>query len=379
MDYQQKCGFTSHHPRWAMAYKFKAKQAMTTLLDVVFQIGKIGTLTPVAKVRPVKLAGVTVSSISLHNEDFISSKDLRIGDQVLIERAGDVIPYVVKSFPGLRKGAEIPISFPSFCPECNHALVKDANMAAWRCQNDQCPAQVKQRMIFHISKHAMDIDGMGPSTIERFYDLGWLKDLSDIYNLDYNKIEQLEGFGYLSVKKLKEGIEHAKNNPIHRLLHSLSIHHLGRRTSKIIASEIQYVLDLCDWTDQQFRALKDVGPIVANNILWWFKQEHHVMMLKKMEARGVNMYQKPEDLPTEVAQDAPLKGKTILFTGKLLKLNRNEAKKIAERAGAKNISAVSPNLDILVVGEKAGTKLSKAKKLKSVVIMSEADFINLTQ
>ncbi len=377
IDYQKKCGSTSHHPRWAIAYKFKAKQATTTLQNVRYQIGKIGSVTPVAKVEPVHLAGVTVSSISLHNEDFIRSKDLRIGDRVLIERAGDVIPYIVKAFPEFRTGDEHLIEFPTHCPECNTPLVQDLGEAAWRCPNHLCPAQIIQRMVFHISKHAMDIDGIGRSTIERFYALGWLRDLSDIYDLDYKRIAQLEGFGPQSAHNLRLGIEKAKQKPLHRLLHSLSIHHLGRRSSKLIAREVNYIFDLQHWTLDQLESIKDIGPILARNIMEWFGKEENIQMLRRMESLGVNMRQTPEDLPPKIAEDAPLRGKTILFTGKLLRLNRNEAKTMAERAGAKNISSVSSNLDILVVGEKAGSKLNKAKAIGSVRIISEDEFIRL--
>ncbi|MEM8909133.1 MAG: NAD-dependent DNA ligase LigA, partial [Bacteroidota bacterium] len=192
---QEKCGYTSHHPRWAIAFKFKAKQATTKLLDVEFQVGKIGSITPVAKLEPVALAGVTVSSVSLHNADFISSRNIKIGDAVLVERAGDVIPYIVKALEEIRDGSEQEIIFPSQCPACDSVLVRPENEAAWRCENYNCEAQVLQRMIHHVSKDAMDIDGFGRSYVERFYELGWIKTIADIYRLDYEAIAQLEGFG----------------------------------------------------------------------------------------------------------------------------------------------------------------------------------------
>jgi DNA ligase (NAD+) len=194
---QERAGSTAHHPRWAMAYKFKAKQATTKLLNVEYQVGKIGSITPVAKLEPVQLAGVTVSSVSLHNEDFISTKDLRIGDTVLVERAGDVIPYIVKAMDELRTGEEEPIEFPQYCPindtEEKVELIREEGEAAWRCLDCVCGAQDLQKMIFHVSKNAMDIDGLGKSIIERFYDLGWVRNIADIYQLDYDQIAQLEG------------------------------------------------------------------------------------------------------------------------------------------------------------------------------------------
>lgn len=381
LEMQEKCGYTAHHPRWAIAYKFKAKQATSKLLAVEYQVGKVGSITPVAKIEPVYLAGVTVSSISLHNEEFIKSKDLRISDIVLVERAGDVIPYIVKSFPELRTGVEEIINFPNFCPVNNtdHPinLVKEDGEAAWRCPNCVCGAQDLQRMIFHVSKEAMDIDGFGKSYVERFYDLGWLHDISDIYNLDYDKIAMLEGFGKRSAENIKSSVEKAKKNPIHRLLHSLSIHHLGKKAAKLIAEQINHVFDLKDWTVERYLEIKDIGPVVAQNVSAWISNPSNVSMLEKMEAYGVNLSQTEEDKPLQVAEGAIFSGKTILFTGTLLEMGRKEAEEKAAKAGARNISAVSSNLDILVVGEKAGSKLKKAQELGTVRILTEAEFLSL--
>jgi DNA ligase (NAD+) len=376
---QERTGYTSHHPRWAIAFKFKAKQATSKLLKVEYQVGKIGSITPVAKIAPVQLAGVTVSSVSLHNEDFITGKDLRIGDTVLVERAGDVIPYIVKAMDDLRDGSEEPIEFPRYCPinETDEPveLVRPEGEAAWRCPSCVCGAQNLQQIIFHVSKNAMDIDGMGKSIIERFYELGWLRTVADVYRLDYDKIAQLEGFGQKSADNLKASIEKAKQNPIHRLLHSLSIHHLGRKVSSIIAAEVEHVLDLRDWTVEDFTNIKDVGPIVAENIREYFQDEHHIKMLKEMEELGVNFKQTEEDIPKAANSDGPFAGKSILFTGSLQTMSRKEAQAKAEAAGAKNISAVSGNLDILVVGEKAGSKLKKAQALGTVQILTEEEFL----
>ncbi|HEX5113471.1 MAG TPA: NAD-dependent DNA ligase LigA, partial [Saprospiraceae bacterium] len=376
-ELQNICGFTSHHPRWAIAFKFQAKQATTKLLDIEYQIGKIGSITPVAKVEPVSLAGVTISSISLHNQDFITSKDIRIGDQVLIERAGDVIPYIVKSMPELRKGREKKVIYPTHCPSCNTKLVREEDEAAWRCPNNDCKAQVLQRLIFHVSKDAMDIDGFGEKQIHRFYELGWIKTFADIYRLDYAQIEQLEGFGKKSADKLKASIEKAKGNPIQRLLHSLSIHHLGQRASKLIAEKTPHVLDLANWKMEDFTSIKDIGPVVSENIMEWFSNKKNVAVLREMEKLGVNLKQTASDRPKELVTDGVFSGKTILFTGTLTQMGRKEAQDLAEAAGAKNISAVSGNLDILVVGENAGSKLEKANKLGTVQIMTEDEFLNL--
>jgi DNA ligase (NAD+) len=333
----------------------------------------------VAKVEPVSLAGVTISSISLHNEDFITSKDLRIGDQVLIERAGDVIPYIVKSLPELRTGHEKKVHYPTHCPSCDTKLVREEDEAAWRCPNLDCKAQILQRLIFHVSKDAMDIDGFGEKYILRFYELGWIKNMADIYNLDYDKIAELEGFGKKSADKLKASIEKAKSNPIHRLLHSLSIHHLGQRAAKLIAEKVNHVLDLADWTTEDYTSIKAIGPVVAQNAIKWFSHKKNVEMLREMESYGVNLSQTALDKPKELVTDGVFSGKTILFTGTLTQMGRKEAQEMAEANGAKNISAVSGNLDILVVGENAGSKLDKARKLGTVQILTEQEFMDLIQ
>lgn len=380
---QEICGSTAHHPRWAIAFKFKAKQATSKLLAVEYQVGKIGSITPVAKIQPIALAGVTVSSISLHNEDFIKGKDIRLGDTVLVERAGDVIPYIVKSMEELRDGSETIIEFPEFCPVNTQAtpvaLVKEEGESAWRCPHCICGKQDLQRMIFHVSKDAMDIDGFGKSYVERFYEMGWLSDMADIYNLDYDKIAELEGFGIKSAEKLKTSINKARKNPIHKLLHSLSIHHLGKKASKLIAEQIHHVLDLRQWSREKFLDIKDIGPVVADNVIEYFSDDANIIMLQKMEGYGVNLTQTDEDKPLEVATDGIFSGKTILFTGTLTSMGRKQAEELAAKHGAKNISAVSSNLNILVVGEKAGSKLTKAKSIGTVEIMTEQEFVDAIQ
>jgi DNA ligase (NAD+) len=377
LELQQRAGSTAHHPRWAIAFKFKAKQATTKLLHVEFQVGKVGSITPVAKLEPVALAGVTVASVSLHNEDFIRNKDLRLGDTVLVERAGDVIPYIVKPMEELRDGTEQEIVFPTNCPVCQSKLVRAEDEAAWRCENPDCEAQLLQRMIHHVSKNAMDIDGFGESQIDRFYRLGWLHSIADIYRLDYEAIAQLEGFGEKSAGNLRKAIEKARQNPLHRLLHSLSIHHLGIKAGKLLAAEIQYLWELKDWDEERFHRIKDIGPVLTHNVIRFFQNEKNIALLKDMESLGVNFQQTEDDRPKSVGADAPLAGKTILFTGTLTKMGRKEAQAKAEAAGAKNISAVSGNLDYLVVGEDAGSKLKKALALGTVTVLTEDAFLEL--
>ncbi len=381
LNIQEQCGYTSHHPRWAIAFKYKAQQAVSTLERVEYQVGRFGTITPVAKITPVFIGGVTVSSISLHNEDFILKKDLHIGDKVVVERAGEVIPYIVKSLPELRKGNEEKIIFPQYCPS-NHGghdsiLQKADEEAAWYCSDNACEATNLQKLIFFVSKSGMDFDGFGESYVSRFVDLGWVNDFSDFYNLNYNLIAQLEGFGSKSASNIEAAVKKSKKNPLWRVMHSLSIRHLGKRASKLIAQKITNVWELKNWKEEDFTDIKDIGPSVANSVISWFKSEENIKILEKLEQLGVNTNQTEEDKPIQVIEATPLSDKTILFTGKLLELSRKQAQNLAEKAGAKNVSSVSKNLDILVVGEKAGSKLKKAKDIGTIEIYEETEFIKI--
>ncbi|MCP9237014.1 NAD-dependent DNA ligase LigA [Lewinella sp. JB7] len=378
---QERAGYTSHHPRWAIAYKFAARQATTTLLDVEYQVGKIGTITPVAKTEPVGLAGVMISSVSLHNEDFIREKDLRLGDKVLLERAGDVIPYIVKPLAELRDGSERPIEWPVNCPvnqtEVEVPLMRAPGEAAWRCPVCVCGAQNLQRIIFHVSKVAMDIDGMGRRYVEQFYELGWLHTIVDVYRLPYDEIARLEGFGQRSSDNLRRSVETAKGNPLWRLLHGLSIHHLGKKASQLLAQHVEHALDLSTWSEEQFLHIKDIGPTVATNVREYFANPIHVEQIRELEALGVNVRPTDEDRPAAEVTEGPFVGKTMLFTGSLQQLSRKEAQERAKAAGARIVSAVSGKLDLLVVGEKPGSKLKKAQSLGTVRVLTEEEFLEL--
>lgn len=369
---QEQCGYTSHHPRWAAAFKFKAKQATTKLLDVEFQVGRTGAITPVAKLQPVALAGVTVSNASLHNEEMIRQKDIRIGDTVLLERAGDVIPYVVKSLEDLRDGSEKPLVFPTHCPVCKSELVKPEDEAIWRCENNSCEAQLTERLVHFVSKTAMDIDGFGRANVERFYQLGLLRSLPDVFRLDYNKISSLDGMGKRSAENLRTGIEQAKSNPISRLLTALGVRHLGVTMAKTLAASVENVKDIVDKAPEDLMKLQDFGPKVAQTIHAFFSRPETLDLLNELEALGVNLVRTTEDEPRVISSDLPFGNKTVLFTGTLPTLSREEAEKIAENAGAKIASGVSSKLNYLVVGEKAGSKLEKAQKLNVTILTEEA-------
>lgn len=371
---QQKCGSTSHHPRWAIAFKFQAKQARSKLLKVEFQVGRTGAITPVAKIEPVPLAGVTISSISLHNEDFINEKDIRIGDTVIVERAGEVIPYIVGVVPDLRTGEEKKIRFPRNCPSCNEELVRVEDEAAWRCDNADCPAQAEERAIHFVSKDAMDIDGLGRSIITDFIERGFIKNLEDVYQLPYDKILELEGWGEKSVENLRDGIEDSKKRPIWRLLNALGIRHVGVTTSKDIVSHVHTIFDLAKYSLEDLTNIEGIGPKVAQSIFDFFQNEGNIHLLKKLEKFGVNTENRPQD---KTARNNKLEGKTFLFTGSLQKFTRDRAKEMVEENGGKLLSGVSANLNYLVVGEDAGSKLAKAKKIPSIEVIDEDAFLKM--
>lgn len=376
LDLQDLCGYTSHHPRWAIAFKFKAKQATTKLLDIDYQVGRTGAVTPVARLETVDLAGAKISNVSLHNADFIKEKDIRIGDTVLVERAGDVIPYIVKTMAELRDGSEKPVVYPTTCPVCSAELDRPEGEAVWRCINASCEALIVGKMIHFVSKNAMNIDGFGEAYIERFYKEGLLHSLADIYRLDYKTIAFFEGFGKRSAEKLQTAIEKTKNNPAHRLLYALGIRHIGRTNSKILMAEVAKIQDLAHWSLEQLCTLKDIGPIVAQQVVDLFKLPETIALLDEFEALGVNVYQLESEKKKEVALDAPLAGKTVVFTGTLTQIKRDQAKELVANAGGKAVGSVSSKLSYLVAGEKAGSKLTKAQAL-GISILTEQEFLTL--
>ena len=370
---QDKLGMTSHHPRWAIACKFKARQATSKLLGVEFQVGRTGAVTPVAKLEPVAIGGVTVSSISIHNEDYIKEKDLRIGDSVLIERAGDVIPQIVKSLPEVRTGREKKIIFPNQCPVCNSKLFKEEGEAVWRCVNIECPAQVVERIIHFTSKDAMDIRGFGDANVRKFYALGFLKDIPGIYELNYKKIGELEGFGERSITNLQTAISNSKNQPLHRLLYALGIRFVGETTAKTLAHSVNHLLDFQNYSLEDLQNLEDIGPKVGGSIYQFFRNRDNIKMIRQLEELGLKLKNEKK----EHAKGGNLTGQSFLFTGTLPTLKRSDAEEMVEKNGGTILSGVSSKLNYLVVGEDAGSKLEKAKKINSVKIISEAEFLKM--
>lgn len=372
LELQHQAGSTSHHPRWAMAFKFKARQATSKLLNVEFQVGRTGSITPVAKIKPVSIAGATISSVSLFNEGIIKEKDLKIGDTVLVERAGDVIPYIVKPLEELRNGTETEIVFPRTCPACHDALFKPEEEAVWRCMNINCPAQVVERIIHFVSKNAMDIRSLGESNVRRFYENAIISDIPSIYDIDFLKIAGLEGFGEKSINNLKSAIEKSKSQPLNRLIFGLGIRYVGEATAKELAKSVEDIIQLKDFSIEQLQTIKDIGFKVSESIHTFFHDHHNLEVLERLRQKGVNT----KGTVDEVIE-GPLTGKTFLFTGTLPTLKRSEAEKLAEEKGGRLLSSVSSKLDYLVAGEAAGSKLDKAKNIKTVNIINEEEFLHL--
>ena len=375
---QNKVGATGHHPRWAIAYKFKAKKARTKLLDIEYQVGRTGAITPVAKLEPVPLAGVTISSVSLHNEDFIKEKKLRMNAYVYVERSGDVIPYISGVDESSLDENTQEIIFPKNCPSCNSELVREAEESAWRCINLECVAKSEESIIHFVSKEAMDIDGLGRDIVIRFMKEGLIKQISDIYLLPNKKetILALDGWKEKSYTNLVDGIEASKNKALWRILVGLGIRHVGVIMAKKLAKQITSIFDLQAWTTEQLLELEDIGPKVAESIHQFFSNESNIHLLKELERNGVALIH--NELNSEQIANT-LAGKTFLFTGTLTKFTRDKAKELVEKNGGTILSGVSAKLSYLVAGVEAGSKLKKAQEIASIQIIDEDDFLKLIE
>lgn len=372
-DLQDRLGMTTHHPRWAIAFKFKARQATSVLRSVEYQVGRTGSITPVAKIDPVPIGGITVRSISLFNEDVIREKDLMIGDTVLVERAGDVIPYIVKPLAELRKGVETKIVFPDKCPACGTELIRPVDEAVWRCDNINCPAQVVEHIIHFTSRDAMDIRGFGEANVRKFYEYGWLKNVPGIYKLPFDKIRQLEGFGEKSITNLEAAIEKSKEQSLNRLVFALGIRYVGETTAKTLANAVSHLLDIATYSIEDLLQLEDIGPKVAGSVYEFFHNDANLEMLRQLESLGLSL----TNTKRKQVADNNLEGMTFLFTGTMPTLKRTEAEEMVEAHGGKLLSGVSSKLTYLVTGEDAGSKLEKAKKIGTIKIISEKEFLDI--
>ncbi|MGD2269304.1 MAG: NAD-dependent DNA ligase LigA [Desulfobacterales bacterium] len=362
LSLQDRLGATSRSPRWAIAYKFQAVQATTEIVDIDVQVGRTGTLTPVARLKPVKVGGVMVSRATLHNEDEVKKKDIRIGDSVLVQRAGDVIPEVVKAFESKRKGEEIIFRMPRSCPVCGSKVVRVAGEAATRCINANCPAQVKERIKHFASKGAFDIDGLGDKLVDQLVDKKLLTSCADIFSLDKQKLEGLERMGAKSAENLVNAIDQSKEIGLHRFVYALGIRYVGEHIAKILTDSFQDLKHLSAASRQELEAIEGIGPAVAESVDTFFKQIENQETIDQLLRSGIRIQ------PPAGRKADRLKGKVFVLTGTLAGMTRRQAQERIEMAGGKVIGAVSRKTDYLVAGESAGSKLQLAKELGVAII-----------
>ncbi|HOP53938.1 MAG TPA: NAD-dependent DNA ligase LigA [Bacillota bacterium] len=367
---QELLGTTAKSPRWAVAYKFPAMQKTTKVEDIIVQVGRTGAVTPLAILEPVFIAGSTVSRASLHNEDYVKEKDIRIGDTVVIQKAGDIIPEVVRSVPELRDGSERVFQMPQSCPACGTRLVREAGEAVWRCDNSQCPAKLVEGLVYFASRDALDIEGMGPAVVQQLVDAGLVKNPADIFKLTKEQLLGLDRFGERSAAKLVASIEEAKGRGLARLLTALGILHVGTQTAASLAAYFGSMEKLVTATEDQLAQVPDIGPVVASSISAFFQNPKNIQLIEELKKLGVKM-----DEPKQSRGEA-FSGKTFVVTGTLSQFSRKEAKDAIESLGGKTTESVSKNTDYLVVGEKPGSKLDKAREL-GISILDEQQFIDM--
>jgi len=369
---QTELGFTARSPRWAVAYKFPSRQATTVLEDITVQVGRTGVLTPVAKLRPVELGGVTISSATLHNFDEIKRLGVKMGDTVLIERAGDVIPKVVKAVTSKRTGKEKHLEIPKHCPSCNGPITKSREEeVAYRCLNPACPAQIEASLMHFASRLAMDIDGMGYAAVSQLLSLQKIHTFADIYSLTTNDLLELELFKDKKARNLLDAIAESKKQPLSRLLFALGILHVGEKAARILAGHFGSIDALMRATIEQLTEINEIGPVMANSIVDYFAQDSVKKAIAGLVKAGVNTIE-----PAKENIISPLSGKTFVFTGELNSLSRSEAEHKIESLGGKSASSVSSKTDYVVAGLSPGSKYTKAQKL-GVTILNEQQFLDL--
>ncbi|MEN6372573.1 MAG: NAD-dependent DNA ligase LigA [Armatimonadota bacterium] len=371
VEQQETLGYVARSPRWAIAFKYPARQATTVVNEIIVQVGRTGALTPVAVMEPVQIGGVTVSRATLHNEDEIRRKDVRIGDTVVIQRAGDVIPEVVEVVTEKRDGNEIEFHMPDKCPVCGGDVEKPEGEAVARCIDIACPAQLKEKIQHFASREAMNIEGMGPSLVERMMEAGLVADPGDIYCLTKEDFSNIERMGEKSIDNILASIERSKTTTLARLVYALGIRHVGERTAQVLAQHFGSLERVENAAVEELAEVPDVGHVVAASIARFFAQEETKKVLEKLEKAGV----RPESARA-AGEESPLAGKTFVFTGGLETMTRDEAEEIVSQAGGKPSSSVSKNTDFVVAGEKAGSKLDKARDL-GVTVITEQEFLEM--
>jgi DNA ligase (NAD+) len=370
-EYREELGTIADAPRWAVAYKFPAREATTTLKDIVVNVGRTGAINPEAVLEPVDVGGVTVSQATLHNEDYIVERDIRIGDTVVVKRAGDVIPQVVRVVTDARTGDEEPWSFPEQCPACGTELVRLPDEADHFCPNSECPAQFKRLVEHFVQRDAMDIEGLGERLCYRLVDLGLVETLADLYRIQKDDLTPLDGFAEKSAENLVTAIEASKDRPLSRLLFALGIPHVGKTVAETIVEHVASIDELADADSDRLLAIEGVGPKIAESIRDWFSVEENRALVDELKQVGVNVERKPHEAPAEAEETLPLAGLTVVLTGSLPDRTRSEASEAIERAGANVTSSVSGNTDVLVVGENPGSKLDDARDEGATVLRIE--------
>ncbi len=371
LELQDRLGTKAKSPRWAIAYKFEAPQNITRIKDIILSVGRTGAVTPVAIMEPVKVGGVTISRATLHNEEEIKRKDIRIGDWVIVRRAGDVIPEVVKPLKERRTGKEKPFVMPKYCPVCGSALVKKPGEAIYRCPNPDCFPRLAKRIAHFVSKPAMDIEGLGPKVVEQLITAGIIRDIPDLYHIKKEDLLSLEGFAEKSAQNLLDAIEKSKHTTLPRFLFALGIRHVGEVTAQLLAKHFKTLDAVMKASVQELEAIQGIGPEVANSIYQWFRDEKNKELIKKLLEAGITI----EPVETE-EKTLPLEGKSFVFTGSLKSMKRAEAKKLVVSLGGQVQSTVGKHTDFVVVGENPGSKLQKAKQL-GIKTITEEEFLEM--
>lgn len=371
--YQQRIlGATGKDPRWATAYKYPPEQAETTLEDIDWRVGRTGVLTPTAVLTPVKLSGSVISRATLHNEDFIRAKDIRIGDRVIINKAGEIIPEVLRVVAEKRTGDEKEVEIPSVCPECGWRVERQGEEAAIRCTNPHCPALGREGLIHFVSRDAMNIDGCGPSVINALLDAGLVRDAADLYSLRKEDLLKLERMGEKSADNLLAALSESKKNELDKLLFALGIRHVGAKVARILATEFGSMEKLQQAQPEELAQIRDIGDKIAESAVTWLNVPANIDLVKRLAAAGLTM---TFTLPAS-QEDNPFFGKTLVFTGTMPTLGRAEAKTMAQDVGAKVSGSVSKKTDYVIAGAEAGSKLEKAQQL-GVTVIDEAEFLRL--
>lgn len=371
--YQQRIlGATGKDPRWATAYKYPPEQAVTTLEDIDWRVGRTGVLTPTAVLTPVKLSGSVISRATLHNEDFIRAKDIRIGDRVVINKAGEIIPEVLRVVVEKRTGDEKEVEIPSVCPECGWRVERQGEEAAIRCTNPHCPALGREGLIHFVSRDAMNIDGCGPSVINALLDAGLVRDAADLYSLRKEDLLKLERMGEKSADNLLAALAESKKNELDKLLFALGIRHVGAKVARILATEFGSMEKLQQAQPEELAQIRDIGDKIAESAVTWLNVPANIDLVERLAAAGLTM----TFTPPASQEDNPFYGKTLVFTGTMPTLGRAEAKTMAQDVGAKVSGSVSKKTDYVIAGAEAGSKLEKAQQL-GVTVIDEAEFLRL--